>query len=378
MNILISSYVPWWNAEAAYAATLGQVLGAAGHRVRILTQPGTRNEDHLRAMGLPVDTSIALHSGNPVKLMHALSKLRSLQRAERTDIVDVFRSRELPLHLLAARGGSGVTVVRTRGSARPLKGHALNRRIYRQWCGAVITSADSLRRQLADELKVPAHRLRTIYYPVDGLPPPTVEARAHSRAALAESLQIDPGCHMLGLVGRAAPEKGHRAMLRALADIVQRIPGAVLIIAAKGYPGEAAERAGIEQAIAEGGLARHVRWLEFREDIRDIMGAMDLGVIPSLSSELNCRVAVEFFSVGVPVVAFPTGALPEVVLSGESGVVTEDHSPQAMAAAVISVLSDPDYHERLRAGALAATLRLSRGRFLDDTLEVYASARRNP
>jgi len=38
----------------------------------------------------------------------------------------------------------------------------------------------------------------------------------------------------------------------------------------------------------------------YREDIQDVMSALDLGVIPSIGSEVICRVAFELMAVGVP------------------------------------------------------------------------------
>jgi D-inositol-3-phosphate glycosyltransferase len=111
--------------------------------------------------------------------------------------------------------------------------------------------------------------------------------------------------------------------------------------------------------------------------MRAVMGCADAGVIPSLSSETNCRVTMEFFSVGTPVVAFPTGALPEVIQDGVSGLVTPDHTPEHLAAALQRVLQDGGLRESLATGALqAARGRFSRAGFLDQTLTAFEAARR--
>jgi len=102
----------------------------------------------------------------------------------------------------------------------------------------------------------------------------------------------------------------------------------------------------------------------------------DLGVIPSLASEVNCRVAEEFFSVAVPVVAFPTGALPEVVEDGVSGRVTRSHQPQALAEALEGLIADGALRETLGAGGRReAERRFSKSRFLAETLAAFEEAR---
>ncbi|MBI3991708.1 MAG: glycosyltransferase family 4 protein [Candidatus Lambdaproteobacteria bacterium] len=375
MKVLISSYVHWWNAEAAYAAALAQTLSAAGHTVRLLTQPGTRNAQHLQTLGLPVDTSLPLHTSHPLRLALALRDLRRLLVRERIEIVNVFRSREQPLHLLAARGLPGLAVVRTRGNARPVRRHVLNRLSYGRCCGAVIASADVLRRELVEGLGVAPERVSTIYFPAGDAPPALPEARRDARAALLAELALHPQMLLIGLVGRVAREKGHRVLVQALAQVVRAVPRAVLVIVAKGYPGEVAERDAVTRLVEERGLTPHVRWLGFRDDIPRVMQALDVGAIPSLASELNCRVAMEFFAAGVPVVAFPTGALGEVVRHDRSGWLAADRSPEALAQALTAVLGDPHRRARLAAGALGeAAGRFSRANFLRATLEVYARA----
>ena len=375
MNILISSCVRWWNAEAAYAAVLAECLRAEGHQVHVLARPGTRNHDQLLSRGLPVLSSLRLHPDAPWRWPSDVRRLRRWQQAEGIDLVNVFHAAELPLHLLAARGAGGPAVVRTRGTARPVSAHALNRAVYSRWCAGVITSAEVLRRELLSRLGMPPERVRTIHYPA--LPPEAGQAARTdaARTALQASLGLPGDALLVGIVGRVAREKGHRVLLEAWHAVAAAQPRAVLVIAAKGYPGEAAEREFLETRVAALGLGERVRWLGFREDLPAVMRGLDVGVVPSLSSELNCRVAMEFFAVGTPVVAFPTGALPEVIAHGESGLLAANHSAAALAELLEQLLANAALRDRLGRGAAeAAGERFSPRRFLAETLAVYQTA----
>ena len=67
------------------------------------------------------------------------------------------------------------------------------------------------------------------------------------------------------------------------------------------------------------------------------------------------RVIVEAFSAGVPVVAFPTGGIPEVITNGETGFLTKGISPEALAARIREVIaSGPDVLRRVAANARKA------------------------
>ncbi|HEX7926100.1 MAG TPA: glycosyltransferase family 4 protein, partial [bacterium] len=158
------------------------------------------------------------------------------------------------------------------------------------------------------------------------------------------------------------------------AQVRLRHPQAELVIADKAYADEAPHREALKAQILSLGLAAHVHWLGFREDVREVMASVDYGVIPSLTSEMNCRVAMEFFSAGTPVVAFPTGALPEVVEHNVTGIVTPDKSPQALAGVLGTLIANPGLRHLMVQHARDAVMRrFSRARFLEDTVAVYSA-----
>jgi glycosyltransferase involved in cell wall biosynthesis len=374
VNVLISSYVHWWNAEAAYAAAVAEALERDGHRVWVLTRRGTYNGAQLRARGLTTLNEFPLWERHPLRLWEAIRDLSMFQAREKIDLVDVFRSQETGWHLLAARG-QPVRVVRTRGNALPLRGHWFNRKLYGELCHGLIASSEFVKRDMLRALRLEPERVRTIYYPVDLAALAEPERRAAERSDLLSQLGLPADAVVLAVVGRVQPEKGHAPLLEAFARLAPAHPQAVLLVVDKAFddPPELRERLQARQS--ELGLDERVRWLGFRDDVRQIMGLAHVGVIPSIASEVNCRVAVEFFSAGVPVVAFPTGALPEVVEEGVSGRVAAAQTPEALAAALEPLLADAVLRERLGAGARRqAETRFSRERFLAETLAAFEAA----
>jgi glycosyltransferase involved in cell wall biosynthesis len=378
MNVLLSSCTHWWNAEAHYAAVLAECLREAGHKVWVLTQPGTRHAAELQRRGIPAVTDIPAWTRNPLNWAAVGRQLAAFLVRNGVQIADVFRSGELPLTLWAARLAPGVRVVRTRGTARPLRGHWLNRRLY-AGCQGLIASANVLRDEMVRNLDLAPDAVRTIYFPAEPTLDWSEERRKEARGRLLADLKLPPDRVLLAIVGRVFPEKGHERLIDALAGVRRLHPHTALLIADKGYPDEAPHRARLEERIAALGLQDHVRWLGFRESIRDVMACADYGVIPSLSSETNCRVAMEFFSAGTPVVAFPTGALPEVIEDNLTGIVTRDQSPETLAGVLGMLIGDPGLrHLMARHGREAVLKRFSRQKFLDDTLAVFEKALATP
>ncbi|MDP6522259.1 MAG: hypothetical protein QF779_06100, partial [SAR324 cluster bacterium] len=76
MRILIGSNVHWWNAEAAYASKIAQLLLQAGHKVFVLTRPDSLNSQKLGSLGLSLVEHINLNSNNPFQLFLSYQKLK--------------------------------------------------------------------------------------------------------------------------------------------------------------------------------------------------------------------------------------------------------------------------------------------------------------
>jgi len=109
-----------------------------------------------------------------------------------------------------------------------------------------------------------------------------------------------------------------------------------------------------------------------RDDIDEIVASVDIGVITSTSSEANCRVAAEWMSSGVPVVAFATGVIPEVVTDGHDGFVVPTRDDNSLAGKICLFFNMPSLHGEMSEKARnSALLRFSLEKLAKETLEVY-------
>jgi glycosyltransferase involved in cell wall biosynthesis len=93
------------------------------------------------------------------------------------------------------------------------------------------------------------------------------------------------------------------------------------------------------------GLRQAVTFLGERGDARQIIGALDLLVLPSLTEGLP-NVVLEAFAYKTPVVATAVGGVPELVIDGETGWLVPPRDPRALAQAILDALSNPEEARR--------------------------------
>ena len=374
MRILITSNVRWWNAEAAYAATLARELLHAGHKVWVLTLPNSLNETKLRNWNLPIITDIPLSSSNPWQLWRAYQRLKSLIEEQQIQIVNAHRSEGFPLLVLLRQRLKSFALIRTRGTTRPLRDRWLNRRLHEDWIESVIVPAQVIASQLRQVLNLPPERLHVIYYPVN---PSTIGVKGESEAQQSrleclDRLGIPKHCRVIGIVGRIRPVKGQRILLKSFVALRKRFPDIVLLMLYRDTNETEAEWQGLLQDLVESNLLQSVYLYGYREDVLEIMRHTDIGVVSSVDSEVICRVAVEFFSVGTPVVAFPTGALPEIIQDGVTGRIAKDKSAEALAEALEWMLESPECIAEFGQNARQQSLeRFDPNKLLEQTLSVY-------
>ena len=376
MKILIGSNVHWWNAEAAYAAKTAQLLEQAGHTVFVLTCPGSLNSENLSKRGLSLVEHINLNSNNPFQLFLSYQKLKKFIHEEQIDLINPHRSEGLPLFVFAARTVRSkrpekpIAIVRTRGTTRPLRNHWLNRKMQLDWTDYHITAGDIVSQRLLSAVPQIGNKVKTIYFPAECSELPLKPEKDFRR-----EFEIPENSRVLAVVGRIRPVKGQRVLLQGISELISEFPDLVLLIPYRDTSENEPEMTALRADINRLNLKDHVRMIPEREDILQIMEFADLGIVSSVESEVICRVAMEYFSVATPVVAFPTGCLPEIIRHGQNGMLAKNKTSEALIEEIRNILSNPELSDRISQGARRdAEVRFDPQIMLDETLEVFESA----
>ncbi len=142
-------------------------------------------------------------------------------------------------------------------------------------------------------------------------------------------------------IGTLIPRKAHDVLVRAAATLAGRGKAFELWIA-----GDGQERGRLERLAVELGVADRVRFLGEVADAHDLLAEAHICAHPSRSEGLSNAI-LEAMAEGVPVVATPVGATPELIEHERTGLLAAVGSPQSLADALARLLDDPGLRQKL-------------------------------
>jgi L-malate glycosyltransferase len=348
---------------------------------RVACPPGELAE-RLAALGvetLPIpgtDASLRLHPTQTpralLELGRTAARVRRLAAATGADLVHANSIRAGLLAAAARTAGGPPTVVHVRDCLPPGALSALTLRAIGR-ADALIANSEYTRSTLGPA----APHARVVYNAVslDAL-----ESVDLSPAAARQQLGLDGGGPVLAVVAQITPWKGQDDAIRIAALLAERHPDLRLLLVGAAKFDSASTRydnraylAGLEDQARAAGLSDRVVFLGEREDVPEVLSAVDVLLAPSWEEPFG-RSIVEAMAAGVAVVATAVGGPPEILRDGETecGVVLPPRSPELWAAAVEDLLSHPTRRlQMVESGRAAARRRFSVERHAAAVTEVY-------
>jgi glycosyltransferase involved in cell wall biosynthesis len=291
-----------------------------------------------RTAGIDVH-AIGKRSGSDLR---ALRALRSVLRGSAPDVLHSHNA-VAHYHAAAAAFGLGIgRIVNTRhGMGAPLDSR--RERLFR-WSlataeGVVFVSRLGLA-HFVQAGAVPMGKARVI---ANGVDVTAIAPRDDAtRRSLLARLGRPEATRLIGAVGRLNPVKDHSTLLRALQRLRREGRAVDVVLVGDGVTRDAlrAEAATLE-------IAECVHFLGMRSDVPELLAAFDLLAQPSITEGYSLAL-VEATAAALPIVATRVGGNPEIVEAGVNGLLVEPRNPDALGAAIATLLDSPEL--RLRMG----------------------------
>jgi len=362
----VATSFPSWGGTELHILNLSEQLRLRGHDVTVACRPGKWVEARAQAMGLPTVPITVRRQGD----WRDFAKLRRFFRERPTDVVHVHWSLDMVVPVTAARLEGVPVRVLSRHMPYPFKTRAGTLLYSRLLFTRMVTVSDSVRRTLL-RCGVPDAMVEVIHHGTD------VEAFARTtapRRAIRAALGIPEDSVAVGIIGRIAPEKGHAVLLDALARLGDRYPLCLVVV------GNGPDEGTLREAVARLGLGDRVLFAGFRDDVNDVISALDVVAVPSTWQEPCSAVVQQGMALGKPVIGTLVGGTPEMVLDDETGFLVPPSDAGALADAMARLAGDAFLRRRLGAAGRERVEDLFSLRVMTDKVEAlyhreYESAR---
>ena len=213
----------------------------------------------------------------------------------------------------------------------------LLRKLVQPFVGHYIAVSQDLQTWLVDTIEVKPEKVSQIYNGVDNIKfhPATIPGISPPQADFFGDDSL-----IIGSVGRMAAVKDYPNLVRAFLELLDMAPTMrdrlrLLIV------GEGESRTECLEMMKQYNMD-HLAWFTGeRNDIPELMAAMDIFVLPSLGEGISNTI-LEAMSSGLPVVATKVGGNLELVQEGETGYLVPPSDPEAMAQALFNYVTNPE------------------------------------
>jgi glycosyltransferase involved in cell wall biosynthesis len=186
------------------------------------------------------------------------------------------------------------------------------------------------------------------------------------RRRVRQEYSVNDSEVLIGSLGRLVWQKGFEYFIHAMPILIRDLPEAKFLIV-----GEGPLRQELEGQTRSLGIQDRLVFTGHRNDIRDMMAAMDIIVIPSLLEGFP-MITLEAMAMEKPIVTTSIDGIMEQIRDGMEGLLIAPKSPPALAQAVKRLVDNPDYARSLGINARAKVVRdFSVHKMIAETIKVY-------
>lgn len=232
-----------------------------------------------------------------------------------------------------------------------------------QWSDICLVVSKNVGEVARSKFGIPTHKVRVLYNGINLDPIQNVSADA--RKQIRRELDIPIYAKVLGIIGRLSPEKGHKIFLKVFPELLATHPESRLLIV-----GEGNTRSNCEKIVESLRLKDFVRFTGHRNDIPNILSAIDITVIPSTREGLSYS-AIESMAAGRPVVAFDVGGVPELISNNITGLLVPYKNDKALIGAIRQLFDDMILCEKIISNASRFVQNLSIDLHTEKLVEIY-------
>jgi glycosyltransferase involved in cell wall biosynthesis len=232
-----------------------------------------------------------------------------------------------------------------------------------------IVVSERLRKILTEKHRISPDRVVKIYNGIEiDEYMPNIEKVRSQKSEVRREFGLADSVPVIGAIGRLTWQKGLEYLIEAVPDVLKKHPEAMFLIVGEG-PLKDKLKAKSEELRVED----KVIFTGFRTDIKEVLSAIDILVIPSLLEGFP-MITLEAMAMAKPIIATNINGITEQITNGINGILIPPKDPSAIAQATITLINN---REKAKAMGLAARKKaeeeFSVEKMVSETEKVYLS-----
>lgn len=284
-----------------------------------------------------------------------IKKLRNLFKIEKPDVVHTHRY--VMQYVIPAAIMAGVkTRVHTVHNIAKKENNNLARKLakfFYKWCRVTpVALSELIQDSIVEEYGLKKEQIPVILNGID-----------ISKCIPKNNYKIT-GMAKLLHIGRFSEQKNHKGLIEAFKILHDMNPNSELQLI-----GDGEKKSEIDQLVEENSLAKHVKFLGLQSDVYGYLHEADIFVLPSLYEGVPMTL-IEAMGTGLPVVATAVGGVPDMLVNGESAILTPVDD-KGVADALCRLVGNRRLRERLGHAALAISEQFSSKKMAEKYVKTY-------
>lgn len=331
LHILHSEAAKGWGGQEIRIIQECQSLLERGHRVSIVCQPDSPLSEKCQQFDHPNLNYFPLAMKQPFSLPTLFSLIKIIRKSK-PDILQSHSS--IDSWLIAITGTLlNIPIIRSRHVMIPIKNHFFNRWLYAKAPRCVLASGRSIVNTVTKNTGISSDKVISIPAGVD-----FNKFDFHiSGEKIRKELGLSPHQPLIGIVSVIRSWKGHEHFIDSVPFVLEKFPEARFAIVGSGPAYES-----IRERVQNQGLEKFIFVLGHRDDIPEIMAALDIHCVASFGMEGTTQVIPQAIAMKTPVVSTRMDSILPILGNGEWGILVEPENPQDLANGIIKLLADPE------------------------------------
>lgn len=220
--------------------------------------------------------------------------------------------------------------------------------------------------RISSDLAIPDKKVTTIYNGVNIERFRPLRDQMEKSYLRSKYLQKDNDTFVVTFVGQLIEEKGIYILLDTMQSLIKKNDDMILVIVGAGILEDHVRRC-IKHT-----YNNKIMFLGQRDDVDVILRISDLVVVPSIWEEAFGFVIAEASACGIPVIGSRVGGIPEVIIDGKTGILTEPGDINELKKAIELLYNDKELHKRISsAGCEHVRKNFNMHNMVDQTITLY-------